>query len=56
MTRDDIIHMALEALETSQEATQDKFGDLPFMAQSSQKTAAAITALKAALDQPVQEQ
>ena len=46
------LQQVLEALETSQKATQDKFGDLPFMSQSSQKTAAAITALRAALEQP----
>jgi hypothetical protein len=46
------LQQVLEALETSQKATQDKFGDLPFMSQSSQKTAAAITALRTALEQP----
>jgi hypothetical protein len=43
------LKLELEALETSRKATQDKFGDISFMAQSSQKTAVAITALKAAL-------
>jgi|688.fasta_scaffold968159_1 hypothetical protein len=47
-----VVEQALEALKTSQHATQEKFDDLRFMAHSSQKTAVAITALSAALTQP----
>jgi hypothetical protein len=50
----DAARQALEALKTSQHATQEKFDDLRFMAHSSQKTAVAITALSAALEQPEQ--